>query len=82
MKTIELRSKARCEMPNCKNYASIKIIKEGFFRSAGLFLCNDCAKDLHLELSKRIVPKSPDNMLNKRIKTRKESYVEKEEFSK
>ena len=34
--------------------------------SAGMYLCKDCMNNLYSELAKRIVPKSPDNMLNKR----------------
>lgn len=62
----DVKFKVRCEMPNCKQMADIKIEKSGFVRSAGLYLCKDCMNELYVELAKRIVPKSPDNMLNKK----------------
>lgn len=76
MKIIDSNKNLRCEMPNCKNLAKFKVEKEGFFRSAGIYLCSDCAKELYKVLSTKFVPKSPDNMLNKKIKI-KENVGEK-----
>lgn len=64
----ELNRKIRCEMPNCKNLATKKIEKSGFFSNVGLCLCNECINDLYKCLSTEIVPKSPENMLNKKIR--------------
>lgn len=67
MKIEVLTGKIRCDMPNCKNMASIKVIKSGFLRSVGLNLCDECRQDLYNDLGRMIVPKSPENMLNKKI---------------
>jgi len=66
MNIVDVKFKVRCEMPNCKQMADIKIEKSGFVRSAGLYLCKECTSKLYTELAKKFVPKSPDNMLNKR----------------
>lgn len=76
MKIEELKLKMRCEMPNCMNLAEIKIEKSGFFKSAGLKLCKQCMEELYRELASRIVPKSPDNMLNKKISTKRSKVNE------
>lgn len=70
MKIVDVCVKVRCDMPNCKNPATIRVEKVGFLRSAGLYLCDECCKEMYEQLAKRIVPKSPDNMLNKKIKTK------------
>lgn len=72
MKLIDVAFKVKCDIPNCKNVASIKIEKEGFFRNSGLFLCKDCMEELYKQLAKKLTPKSPSNMLNKKIKLKKE----------
>ena len=58
--------KVKCEMPNCKQIANVKIEKAGFLKFSGLYLCKDCLNELYQTLAKRIVPKSPENMLNKK----------------
>ena len=68
--------KISCDMPNCKNESYIKIQKSGFFKS-GLYLCKDCMNDLYSELGTRLVPKSIDNMLNKKIVTKRTKINEK-----
>lgn len=69
MKVEDIKNKVRCDMPNCKNMASIKIKKEGFLSFAGLYLCNECMENMYTELAKRIVPKSPVNVFNKKGRT-------------
>ena len=76
MKIKDSDRNLRCEMPNCKNMAKFKVEKDGFFRSAGIYLCGDCASEMYKVLSTKIVPKSPENMLNKKIKI-KENAGEK-----
>ena len=68
MNIVDVNYKIKCDMPNCKNHASIKIEKTGFIKSAGMFLCKGCMNELYVELGTKIVPKSIDNMLNKRIR--------------
>ncbi len=65
MKIENVSKKIRCEIPNCKGMATVKIVKEGFLRTAGLYLCEDCERALYKELAKRVVPKSPTNVFNK-----------------
>ncbi len=72
MNISEVNRSVRCDMPNCKNFAKIKVQKPGFIMVAGMYLCDECAKELYEMLGHRFVPKSPDNMLNKRIRTKKE----------
>ncbi len=69
--------KVRCDMPNCKNIADFKVEKSGFFRSVGLNLCNCCINELYSEIGKIVVPKSPENIFNKKIKVTKEVKGEK-----
>lgn len=71
MKLLETEIKIRCDMPNCKELAKYKLNKPGFVKNAGLFLCKDCVKEMYMALSEHIVPKSPSNMLNKRIVSKK-----------
>lgn len=68
----DVPSRVKCDMPNCKNIATIKVEKEGFFKGMGLFLCKDCMESMYKEFAQRITPKSPNNMLNKKIKLKKE----------
>ena len=70
MKIVNIEKRIRCEMQNCKNMAEIRVEKEGFFRSSGFCICNECMKDMYLCFSKIIVPKSPNNMLNKKVKSK------------
>ena len=73
----DVSAKVRCDMPNCKNISFIKIEKEGFFKGAGIFLCKECMEDMYNQFALRITPKSPNNMLNKKIKTKKEEGSER-----
>ena len=68
MKIVDVNYKIKCDIPNCKEFASVKLEKSGFLKTAGFYLCKDCMQSLYRELGSRIVPKSPDNMLNKKIK--------------
>lgn len=72
MKLIETNIKIRCDMPNCKELAKYKLNKEGFVKNSGLYFCKDCVKDIYETLSVHIVPKSPSNMLNKKIISKKD----------
>lgn len=72
MNLSEVSIKIRCDMPNCKEMAKYKLNKPGFVKNAGLFLCKDCLKETYETLAQYIVPKSPSNMLNKKIVNKKE----------
>jgi len=67
MKLVESNVKIRCEMPNCKDMANFKLMKEGFVKNAGLFLCKNCVMEMYGAIAECVVPKSPNNMLNKKI---------------
>ena len=71
MKLTDVNVKIRCDMPNCKDVAKYKLIKPGFLKNAGLFLCKDCLVDVYEVLATHVVPKSPSNMLNKKISNKK-----------
>ena len=75
MKIVDVNVKIRCDMPNCKQSARFKVVKEGFVRNAGLLLCKDCMAELYSVLGGHLIPKSPDNVLNKRVKAKKVSEV-------
>ena len=77
MKIQDVGYRVSCDIPNCRNEAHIKIEKGGFFKSAGLYLCKECMNDLYSELGSRLVPKSIDNMLNKKITTKRIKSNEK-----
>ena len=47
MTISEVNRSVRCDIPNCKNFAKIKIQKPGFVMIAGLYLCDDCAKEMY-----------------------------------
>ena len=79
MNLVETNINIRCDMPNCKMMAKYKLNKTGFVKNAGLFLCKDCIKDIYETLGAHIVPKSPNNMLNKKIVTKKKVEVNEEE---
>ena len=71
MKLVESNIKIRCEIPNCRNLAQYKLERAGFVKNAGLFLCKTCVNEMYSALGECIVPKSPNNMLNKKISTKK-----------
>lgn len=77
MNLVDCKIKIKCDMPNCKNFADVKIENEGFVKSIGLYLCKDCMNELYSTIGKHIVPKSPDNMLNKKIVSKRVSGNEK-----
>lgn len=76
MKLTDCNIKLRCEMPNCKEMAQFKLMKTGFIKNAGLFLCKDCVKEMYKAIGECIVPKSPGNMLNKKITTKRIKEVD------
>ena len=78
MKIQDVGYKVNCDIPNCRNEAHIKIEKTGFFKIAALYLCKECMNELYTELGKRIVPKSIDNMFNKKIISKRTKVNEKE----
>ena len=71
MKLEEIKVKIRCDVPNCRSFAEYKLKKDGFLKNAGMFLCKDCLMDIYKTLGVHVVPKSPNNMLNRKISTRK-----------
>lgn len=71
MKLEDVKIKIRCDMPNCKSLAEYKLKKDGFLKNAGLFLCKDCLMEIYKTLGVHVVPKSPNNMLNRKISNKK-----------
>ena len=76
MKLTECSIKIRCEMPNCREMANFKLMKTGFVKNAGLFLCKECVKEMYAAIGECVVPKSPSNMLNKKISTKRTKEVD------
>lgn len=72
MNLNEVGVKIRCDIPNCKELAKYKLVKGGFVKNAGLFVCKECLIDIYGTISSHVVPKSPNNMLNKKISNKKE----------
>lgn len=68
MNITEVNYKIKCDMPNCKDFAYVKIEKPGFLKSSGFYMCKDCMHEMYKYLGGYLVPKSPNNMLNKKIK--------------
>ncbi len=64
MKIERLDKKVKCDMASCRNYASLTV-DGGISISHNLNLCEDCAKELMVELQKFFVPKSPENFVKK-----------------
>ena len=71
MKLVDVGIKVRCDIPNCKNMAKYKLVKTGFLKNAGLLLCKDCLNEIYSTIGVNVVPKSPSNMLNKKISNKK-----------
>lgn len=71
MEIVDINIRVRCDMPNCKEVAKYKVVKPGFLKNAGLMLCKDCMLELYKTLGEHIVPKSPSNMLNRKITNKK-----------
>ena len=71
MKLVDVKVKVKCDMPNCKSFADFKIENEGFLKNAGLYLCRECTENLYKTIAEKVVPKSPNNMLNKKILSKK-----------
>lgn len=71
MEIVDINIRVRCDMPNCKEVAKYKVVKPGFLKNAGLMLCKNCMMELYKTLGEHIVPKSPSNMLNRKITNKK-----------
>ena len=76
MKLTDCNIKIRCEMLNCREMANFKLMKTGFVKNAGLFLCKECVKEMYNAIGECVVPKSPSNMLNKKITTKRTKEVD------
>lgn len=68
MKIISISIKVKCDIAGCKQLANYCVQSKGFFADKNLYICDGCMKKLHNWYSKKIVPKSPNNFLNKNKK--------------
>jgi len=79
MELKKLDVKARCDMHLCGKIASYRIDSggKGFLpwgrNNAGLYLCHDCLVALYEAIGREVVPKSPDSIIKKAEKRRKEN---------
>ena len=67
--------KVKCDISGCGNIADFVIEYKKGHRSSGLYVCNDCMRDIYQSIGKQIVPKSPVNIMN--IDKKKEKKNEK-----
>lgn len=72
MKLIKVNALVRCDMPMCNNKANYTITAKGVLRSRQINICKDCLNSLYEEISNEIIPKSPDNMIAKAVKKRRD----------
>lgn len=63
----EMTTTLKCSVPGCSNMADYVVVNEKIFAKSKLCFCRACAKSLYTCLGKKIVPKSPKNMLNKQL---------------
>lgn len=68
MKITNVGIKVKCDIAGCKQYANYSIESKGFFADKNLYICDSCISIIHGWYSKKIVPKSPNNILNKNKK--------------
>ena len=64
MELKNLFYKVKCDVPGCNEFADYVIEKNGSSYKS-LKFCSTCLNEIHKCYSKKIVPKSPKNMLNK-----------------
>lgn len=58
----------KCDIPGCVNFASHRITDSGIDERNQINICDECMKDMHLLLSKILIPKSPENLVKKACK--------------
>lgn len=68
MTVEEVNYAVKCVMPGCKHMGKFLVKNEEIQVPSKICLCEDCGKDLYKLLGKKLVPKSPKNILNKTIK--------------
>lgn len=74
MKIERLKSLVKCDVASCRRKAEYTIVS-GVSVSQNINLCRDCAVEIYEALGKILVPKSPQNMLNKSKSTIKGDAV-------
>ena len=58
----------KCIIPGCRNNSKYLIKNEEIKVPSKICICEKCGKEIYSLLGKKIVPKSPKNILNKTIK--------------
>lgn len=66
MELKELTYKMKCDMPGCRNLAKYLVESKGVILRDKLCFCENCLEEIYFTYSKKITPKSPINMLNKK----------------
>ena len=67
-----LNNKIKCDMGGCSNLA-VRSFRKNDNRRLQINLCEQCMREMYEVIGKTIVPKSPDNIINKKLKQRKEN---------
>lgn len=65
MEIEQMTTALKCTIPGCTNMADYVVVNEKIAARSKVCFCKNCAKSLYSCLAKKIVPKSPKNMLNK-----------------
>ena len=64
----EVNYTIKCVVPGCHNLGKYLIKNDDIQESSKICLCEKCGKEIYSLLGKKLVPKSPKNILNKTIK--------------
>ena len=56
----------KCVIPGCEKNAKYLVKNEDIEVSSSICICESCGKELYVLLGKKLVPKSPKNILNKK----------------
>lgn len=66
IKKLDKSMHIKCDTMGCKNRATYKIVVKKSLMFSGIYLCDECAKNVYTDLGKLFVPKSPTNVLKKK----------------
>ena len=64
----EVNYAIKCIIPGCENGAKFLVKNDNIQVPSKICLCEKCGKEIYALLGKKLVPKSPKNILNKTTK--------------
>ncbi len=68
MEIQPINIKIKCDAMGCKNQAEYCIKFKKFIVASNMYFCKSCLKQIYESAGKILVPKSPENIIKKRIK--------------